>query len=235
MVSQWGKGERPLTEDYLALYPGLRDRPAAVMELIYEEFCLRQENGEDADPQRFLERFPAWGDRLRVVLDCHQLLAEPPEHQPAVVGETLGEFQLLAELGRGARGQVFLATQISLARRLVVLKVAHSEGAEHLSLARLQHTHIVPLYSVQDHPERHLRALCMPYFGGTTLERLLTALRATPLDQRTGHQFIEALRAARGAIPVAPPVAGPSCDFLAQSSYVRALCWLGTCLADALQ
>jgi serine/threonine protein kinase/Tfp pilus assembly protein PilF len=234
MACRWGRGERPLTEDYLARHPALLGRPAAVMELIYEEVCLRQEHGEEADPAHFLGRFPQWGEQLRVVLDCHHLLAEPEAYRPPAVGETLGEFRLLAELGRGARGRVFLATQLSLAGRPVVLKVTRFGGAEHLSLARLQHTHIVPLYSVQEDAGRQLRALCMPYFGGATLDRLLAALRSTPPGRRTGRHLVEALRAAQAAVPGSLPVAGPACDFLAGSSYVRAVCWVGACLAEAL-
>jgi serine/threonine protein kinase/Flp pilus assembly protein TadD len=235
MACRWSRGERPRTEDYLARHPGLVERPAAVMELIYEEFCQRQEHGEDADPAEVLRRFPQWGEQLRVVLQCHDLLAESEAYRVPTVGETLGEFRLLAELGRGSRGQVFLATQLSLAGRLVVLKVARSGGAEHLSLARLQHTHIAPLYSVQEDAGRRLRALCMPYFGGATLDRLLAALRGSPPGRRTGRDLVEALRAAQAAAPVSVPVAGPACEFLARSSYVRAVCWVGACLADALQ
>src|SRR5919206_99916 len=81
----------------------------------------------------------------------------------------------------------------SLAGRRVVLKLTPCDGQEHVSLARLQHTHIVPLYSVQDDPARHLRVLCMPYFGGTTLAQLLEALRAQPPARRTGRDLLEAL------------------------------------------
>jgi serine/threonine protein kinase/tetratricopeptide (TPR) repeat protein len=235
MARRWSQGERPITEDFLDRHPGLRDRPAAVMELIYEEFSLRQQHGQEADPAHFLERFPAWRDQLRVVLDCHHLLAGQVGYRPPTVGETLGEFHLLAELGRGAQAHVFLAAQLTLAGRLVVLKVGPCAGGEHLSLARLQHTHIVPLFSLQDDPERNLRALCMPYFGGATLDALLTGLRSSPPAHRTGQQLVGALRAGQAAAPVSLAVTGLACDFLGRSSYVQAVCWLGTCLADALQ
>src|SRR5207244_12851253 len=103
------------------------------------------------------------------------------------------DFLLLAELGRGVHGRVFLASQPSLADRPVVLKLTPCDASEHLSLARLQHTHIVPLYCVQDHPARGLRALCMPYFGGATLAPLLTALRPNPPANRGGKDLFDAL------------------------------------------
>src|SRR5260370_1133801 len=87
------------------------------------------------------------------------------------VGELLGEFRLLAELGRGGRGRVFVASQSSLADRALVLKVTPCDGQEQLALARLQHTHIGPLYLVQEFTDRNLRAMCMPDLGGMTLSR----------------------------------------------------------------
>ncbi len=98
--------------------------PEIAVRLIYEEFCLRQEAGEEVGPDELLRRFPQWRSQLEVVLDCHKLLQ--PRQDPPVfpsVGEPLGEFQLLAELGRGAEGRVFLATQPSLSDRPVVVKL----------------------------------------------------------------------------------------------------------------
>jgi tetratricopeptide (TPR) repeat protein len=161
-----------------------------------------------------------------------------PVERPAVRfpndGETVGDFCLLAGLGAGAQGRVFLASQPALADRPVVVKFIPRDGQEHLALARLQHTHIVPLYSVQDIPERGLLALCMPYFGGMTLARLLQAVRHISPDRRSGQLLVEALREAQAAAPVSLTVAGPACQLLARLSYVQAVCWMGTCLADAL-
>ncbi len=232
---RWRAGERPAVEEYLDLHPGLRARPEAAVELIYEELCLRREFGEDADLSEVLRRFPQWHERLRIVLACHHLLEGATEAArfPAP-GDSLAGFSLLGELGRGAQGRVFLATQPELADRPVVLKLTPCSGEEHLSLARLQHTHIVPLYSVTEDPARDLRALCMPYFGGATLARILSLLSDQPAAKRTGAQLVEALRQAQAAAPLPVPVGGPACQFLARTSYPRAVCWLAACLADAL-
>ena len=116
------------------------------------------------------------------------LSAEIPEP-----GELLGDFRLLAELGRGSAGKTFLAAQPSLADRPVVLKVTALDHDEHLSLARLQHTHIVPLYSEQVFPDRALRALCMPFLGGATLDLVLDELAAIPHGRRRGADILSAL------------------------------------------
>src|SRR5262249_44273178 len=62
------------------------------------------------------------------------------------VGDTLENCRLVAELGYGSSGKAFLARQPALADRPIVLKVTNVTHEEHLNLARLQHTHIMPLY-----------------------------------------------------------------------------------------
>jgi serine/threonine protein kinase/tetratricopeptide (TPR) repeat protein len=233
MGRRWRRGERPLTEEFLARHPELWQEPEAALELICEEISLRQESGAEVAAAELARRFPHWRRQVQALLDCHQALA--PElalpRFPAA-GETLGEFALRAELGRGAHARVFLAAQPALADRPVVLKLGPPSGEEHLSLARLQHTHIVPLYSVHDFPARGLRGLCLPYFGGLTLAALLEALAGCPPARRGGRAILEALGNAGAGAGL--PVQGPSCRFLARASYVQAVCWVGAYLADAL-
>jgi hypothetical protein len=151
------------------------------------------------------------------------------------VGETIGEFRLLASLGKGVRGFVFLADQPSLANRPVVLKFTPRDGREHLSLAQLRHQSIVPLYYVQDLPERNLRLLCMPYLGGSPLGRLLNHLGEISLTRTTGRDILFWLDRDQASIPIAVPNQGPARQFLFRASYVQTVCWIGACLADALQ
>ena len=237
MIQRWQTGERPLAEHCLDRCPDLWKNADEALEIIYEEICLRQEYGQPAELEDFLARFPQWSAQLRLLFECHQLLGSDsrPLDFPAA-RETFGDFRLLAELGRGANGRVFLATQSSLADRPMVLKLVPSDRQEHLSLARLQHTNIVPLYGSFDDPARGLRALCMPYFGGGTLDRVLGSVRTRPLSLRTGHDLIRALERVHSATPDTKgiTVGGPVCQFLAGSSYTVAVCWMGACLADAL-
>jgi serine/threonine protein kinase/Flp pilus assembly protein TadD len=236
LARRWHAGDHVLVEEFLTRYPELANDPQAAAELIYEEVCLRQEHGQEQVAEDLLRRFPKWRQELQVLLQCHDFLQPAPARPtfPAP-GERLGGFRLVAELGRGGHGRVFVATQTALGDRPVVLKLAPRSGEEHLSLARLQHTHIVPLYSVEDDPARGLRALCMPYFGGATLAQLLELLLRHPLGRRLGKHVLEAIEDAEAAAPLRLPVEGPACQFLAKVSYARAVCWLGSCLAEALQ
>jgi tetratricopeptide (TPR) repeat protein len=159
------------------------------------------------------------------------------ETQFPVPGETVGEFLLIAELGRGAHGRVFLARQHLLGGREVALKIVRRHNGEHLCLARLQHTHIVPLYAAVDEVSRGLHVLCMPYFAGASLARLLEALRALSPKERSGRSLMTTLdQISQEDTPAAAarPHHAAARRFLETASHSEAVCWIGACLADAL-
>src|SRR5262245_59343619 len=235
MAAAWRRGECLPAEYYLDRHPRLFHPPEAAVRLIYEEVCLRQERGETVSAEELSRRFPRWAGELAVMLDCHRLVRArlAPRQFPAA-GESLGDFLLTAELGRGRQGRVFLATQPALADRPVVLKVTPRRDREFLCLARLQHTHIIPLYGVHDLPTRNLRALCQPYLGGATLARLLEWLRPVPAAHRTGRSLVDALDRAGEGTPIQLPHRGGPREALARASYAETIAWVGACLADGL-
>jgi serine/threonine protein kinase len=159
---------------------------------------------------------------------------KPPGSTTPGVGDELGGFRLLRELGKGAEGTVYLAAQTELADRLVVLKVGPLQGGEHRALARLQHTHIVPILSSRDLPDRGLRVLCLPYMGGITLERLLNELANLAPCDRSGTDLLKILDGCAIPTGVELPTEGPAREFLAVESYERSIAWIGLCLAEAL-
>jgi serine/threonine protein kinase/tetratricopeptide (TPR) repeat protein len=216
---------------------------------------------------------------------CHRLV-EAVTALPEVGTELLG-FRLLDELGHGAFGRVYLAQQGDLANRLVVLKVSPRIDDEPQTLAQLQHTNIVPVYSV--HRAGPLQAVCMPYFGSTTLARLLrdidgrkalpesgkdlvstiishpprqsavspsalaeedlpntVVLRKStvreaevksPLDRPSAESSatpVEEPAVQAASAPSAPAVSPPNLELLQKFSYVEAVLWIGSCLADGL-
>jgi serine/threonine protein kinase len=233
MAAAWRRGEHVPPETFLNRHPDLADNRDAVLRLVCEEVCLRQELGTPVDPDDLLARFPRWRNEIQALLDCHRLLAASEEMSLELQG--LDDFEVLAELGKGAQGSVYLARQKSLADRPVVLKITLRHGKEHLSLARLQHTHIVPLYWAQDDPASERRMLCMPYFGNLTLQGLMVALRHKPPALRTGQDILNALDQAQRDVPVALVGQGPARPYLGRASYGQAVCWIGACVADALQ
>lgn len=233
MAAAWERGQPMPAEDILRRYPALADQ--AAVRLVYEEVCLRRESGETVPTLEIMARFPQLKADLERLLQCDRLMRPRESAQFPEAGETLGDFDLLAELGRGTSGRTFLAAQPSLADRPVVLKVTRRELREHLSLARLQHTHIVPLYSEHVFAERGLRALCMPFLGGASLETLLSGVQNIPIERRQGHDLASALDRATFPSRDVPSAPGPFRVDLDRVSYVRAICRIGACVADALQ
>jgi eukaryotic-like serine/threonine-protein kinase len=172
---------------------------------------------------------------------------------PEAGTEFLG-FQLLAELGRGAFGRVFLARQGELADRPVALKISTDALAESRTLAQLQHTNIVPIYSV--HRRNGLHAVCMPFLGTITLAHVLRELRGHGRVPQTGRALVQTVYTCKsstqshtaafavGTAPMARHAAestAPSTSDTAQDlktlqglTYVQAVLWLVARLADGL-
>jgi serine/threonine protein kinase/Flp pilus assembly protein TadD len=114
------------------------------------------------------------------------------------IGDTLFGFKLVGELGRGAFARVYLAHQEALAGRPVALKVTFRPTREPQRLARLQHTNIVPVYSVHD--EGAVQVICMPFLGRVTVADLIRAYRVEHPSRHSGRRSTSA-RAARTTAP----------------------------------
>jgi hypothetical protein len=108
-------------------------------------------------------------------------------------GAEVAGFRILGELGRGAFARVYLAEELNLGGRLVAVKVSRADGDEPQILARLQHTHIVPVHSLHDDPDSGWRLLCMPYFGGADLARVLSAGGGLVPTNHDGGSLVKAL------------------------------------------
>ncbi len=174
------------------------------------------------------------------------------------VGDYFCGFKLVAELGRGAFGRVFLSHQGDLADRPVALKVAADVGDEPQRLARLQHTNIVPVYSF--HRRGPLQAVCMPYFGSATLADVASELSRRESLPDSGRVVASAVYDRRSRTLCAadsrtatPSGRGPAADTPADGrpapspapatqelkrleglTYVEAILWIGARLADGL-
>lgn len=109
MVARWRAGERPTAAEYAVRHPHLRTDPDAALELIAEELALGDEYGVPADPEALVAAFPAWAAQVRALVRCQAALGPPARPRFPEAGQTLGEFRLVAELGRGAAGRVFAA------------------------------------------------------------------------------------------------------------------------------
>ena len=94
-----------------------------------------------------------------------------------LTGKTLGDFEVLRRLGQGGMGQVYLAQQLSLKRK-VALKIMRAELAANLNslkrfkaeaeaVARITHANIVQVYAIGESDGLHYMAL--EYVDGRNL------------------------------------------------------------------
>jgi eukaryotic-like serine/threonine-protein kinase len=209
----WRRGERAAVEDYLAQQPGLRADAEAVLDLIYNEVLLREEDGESPRLEEYLGRFPELAPQLRLQFEVEGALGAktlvgtggyatlpadgtPP---PAAGGRpSIPGYEIFGELGRGGMGVVYKARQLRL-NRIVALKMvlagdhASPEAsvrflAEAESIARLHHPNIVQIFAFGDCDGR-------PYFemeyvaGGSLADRL----DGIPWPARDAARMVETL------------------------------------------
>jgi eukaryotic-like serine/threonine-protein kinase len=122
----------------------------------------------------------------------------------------LGDFRLIAEVGRGGMGVVYEAVQLSLNRR-VALKVLPFAAAmdpiqlrrfqtEALAAAQLHHTHIVPVYSVGC--ERGVHYYAMQFIEGQTLAQAIAARRQLQQPPPATHASPAAIPGASESLPL---------------------------------
>jgi WD40 repeat protein/serine/threonine protein kinase len=186
-----------------------------------------------------------------------ELLGAPPTS--AMVQ---GDYELLAEIGRGAMGVVYLARQLSLGR-LVALKLLPADLAgdevelarfrrEMRLLARCDHANIVKILASGTFPDGRLY-YAMEYIPGCDLERVWRELSTGALPDDTSalgsstwdcavlsgsRQSREALRPAAPGEPPRlplPPLPEPPADAADSGGYIRRVVALVRDAARAVQ
>ena len=185
---RWRAGEPPDLAALLAEQPELKDYPSVVLDLAYEEYRLRLRAGESLDAGEFARRFPPLERSLYLLIAAHSWLGSDSEalaQQAEITWPQPGShflgFDLVAEIGRGTFGRVFLATERALAGRPVVLKVALQGGQEAEMLARLRHPNIVPVYSIRQDDATGLDRVLHALLGsGHPVNRDRHSLRPSP-------------------------------------------------------
>ncbi|WP_165252108.1 serine/threonine-protein kinase [Paludisphaera soli] len=71
---RWRRGERLRVEAYLERRGRPRVEPVDLLDLVYNEFLLREEDGETPPMQEYLDRFPDHADELRAQFEVHEAL-----------------------------------------------------------------------------------------------------------------------------------------------------------------
>jgi serine/threonine protein kinase/Tfp pilus assembly protein PilF len=230
----------------LSTAPALRDPPLTSKPNGETSATASQEDmvrlGWEAPPESATDREVTY-----LLAQAMTALPEPGVH--------FAGFHLVAELGRGAFGRVYLARQGHLANRHVALKISVDLFGESQTLAQFQHTNIVPIYSV--HQAGPFQAVCMPYFGPTTLADVVRSIQVEGVPA-SGKTVVKTMRERQSRIArqmqteaksaAFPPeavdsAAGAPCQtgaatatlaMLERFSYVQVVLWIGARLADGL-
>jgi hypothetical protein len=133
---------------------------------------------------RYCTAYPEYAEDFRGMVEAVRIvgLGAPtiPESDPRP--ERLGSFRIEREMPHVGMGRIYEAVQEPLGRRVAVktirgdLRHASPEAEakflnEQHALARLHHTHIVPIFTAGQ--EGDLSYFAMPYIDGASLSRLV--------------------------------------------------------------
>lgn len=231
----WRAGAAPDARAALAEHPFLLQFKSVVVDLAYEEFCLREDAGAAPDPVSFAGRMPAYRSSVLHVVQAHRLVADHPDLVPAppadwpAPGEVVEGLTVRAELGRGAFARAYLAYDPGTDRDCV-LKLCSSRGGEGRALGPLSHPHITPVYWAR--PAGGFSAVCMPLLGAVTLEDVREDAFWGNAVRRSADLILD--RAATAAYAPAAAGRGRSAVVRRGDSYPVAVAAVAARVADAL-
>ena len=158
-------------------------------EQLYDAYLDRLLAGVEIDPATFLQRENCKDSELLEKLQALHLVARlvpaesPPEStpEPGLPCTQIGDYRLLRCLGRGGMGEVYLAEQESLDRKVAVkiLRASAFQSAtaslrfhrEARSLARLRHPNVVTVFDFGVENGQHF--LVMEYVPGQDLTEII--------------------------------------------------------------
>ncbi len=226
-------------ETYAVEFPEVLDEGELPLELICEEFHVRRAAGETVSLNRYCERFPKSSAALkRVIADpsaatmstsvCRTNLFA--SIQP---GQTLDDFELQYELGRGAFGRVYLAKQISMQRQ-VALKISADKGNEPQTLAQLDHPCIVRVFDQRQIAASRLRLLYMEFAPSGTLAEVVKLVQQNPASARSGAILVLAATQAMIKAGVPPLAVAGWPKEISAAPWSQVVCRIGAKLAEAL-
>ncbi|TWU39779.1 serine/threonine protein kinase [Novipirellula artificiosorum] len=166
------------------------------IESLAERFIEQLHDDESPTIEGYAGEYPALADEIRELfptilnmetLRRHKSSGRPiPGHHAERMPDSLGDFRIIREIGRGGMGIVYEAEQLSL-RRHVALKVLPRGyfnnrvrrdrfQREAQIVGRLHHTNIVPVHGIGS--DEGYDFFVMQYIDGVSLDQLIAVNKA---------------------------------------------------------
>jgi tetratricopeptide (TPR) repeat protein len=187
------------------------------IEQAVQKFVDAQLRGENPDINEFVKQYPGLESKIRqriqnlreidglfaslLKADESDFQDTPAEHN--LIGQKLGDFEIVRLIGRGGMGAVFLARQISLDREVALKVVSDISGARGKSierfkreakvLAKISHPNIVPIYEVGE--QGPYSYFAMEHIKGTSLDKILAGIRNAKASDKASDIMRKCLEA----------------------------------------
>ncbi len=166
--------------------PEVCQKRSLIISLAVDDYESRIAAGESIDIQEYCRQFLKYGRSIyssvfrqiefeEFLIDHPDFdLLQKPDRWPEP-GDTVSEFTVIEELGRGALARVYLCSQSDLGDRQVVVKVSGRGEQEAATLGRVQHPNIMPVHSIEIEDDLSQTYLCTPFLGRSTLADLVVS------------------------------------------------------------
>ena len=168
----------------------------ALLASVADDYSEKLADGETPDVEDYARQHPTIADALRRVLPALNSLDKPTGPSPPgfkQIGghlkerDTLGDYRIVREIGRGGMGIVYEAEEQSLGRSVALKVLPFTAMLDEKQLTRfrnearaaatLSHRNIVPVYSFGSHGGVHYYS--MKYIRGQSMAELIRDLRLT--------------------------------------------------------
>lgn len=219
-------GQHQAVEYVLEKNAGFLGDPEQLMDLIYAEVEQREESGQQPVASEYTARFPKWTEHIQRLLEVHEAFRQADADLSGLPNgstidaafgssisgtepsanttpkNSIGQYELLEEIGSGATGVVFRANQFGLNRQ-VALKMLRPFGTrdarerfavEAKLTASLQHPNIVQIHEVGQDADSDF--MCMELLEGGSLA---TTLGHTAFASQTAAELVMTLAGAIAA------------------------------------
>ncbi|WP_404309118.1 serine/threonine-protein kinase [Neorhodopirellula lusitana] len=185
----------PAEDAPLPTEPDVQDRVDMTPESIMADYIESRERGQPVTPHDVIARHPEHAETLRSFFANDQWMQ--PDEEPSrrvLVGEHLGDFELVREIAQGGMGVVYEAIQTSLRRSVAVKLIGNGVLAddelrlrfriEAEAAASLSHPHILPIHAIGCW--QGMDYFVMPLVSGRSLQHDVDARRVCLEQEPSG-------------------------------------------------